>query len=480
MNKPIKNNSRLIYILGFIFFSGLSMFVSAKENSSMVNSKAVLKGEDVFIKMVVAKNEVFVGEAFTLSYQLFSKVNVIKPENIEQLSFTDCEVRLIERSTKIWKESINGDNYQVLQLASYNLVPLKHGKIVFPRLNLAVKLTLPPVEDDFFEQERIITKTVQSQVGEVNVVPLPPLAMPKKFAKAVGKFEVSTLYQPNGETLKVTIISNGTGSLRAFTIDLPTIPPGLTKFDQSVQAADTVINSTLRGTYRFSCQINSGYKGSFIIPNQELYFFNPHEKKYVKFVIPSYEWEVKRGKPLPAGLKKRDAIQNRSNLNYSKIAKPNKFRDRFFINSSIFWSVLILSIGLLIVGKFVSVYRYKRYQNPVAFRYRQAFKNSETRLKQLPNTEGIIDDYFLRELNMIFCNYVADRLGISILEFSVEKLKHNQKFLNLNQQLKEQMVDAIQIFDHYRFDTINPITPLERSVLINRVGKIIGKIQQGT
>jgi len=470
---------RLVYVLIVIFFSFQLSVFAVESTISPTVSMVKVNGEDVFIKLVIAKKRVFVGEAFTLSYQLYSKVRIMKPDLLGQLTFTDCEARLIEEPPKTWTKKLNGEDYQVLQLASYVIIPLRHGRFMPPAIKIAVKLTLPPAEDDFFEQERELTRTITSQAIELSVIPLPPLSASKKFARTVGQFEVKTSYNPNGQTLGISIIVRGTGSLRSFTISPIKIPAGLTQFDKPGIASDTIISGKLLGRYYFFAEINSKYKGRFIIPGQVLYYFDPLENKYEEFVIDGYQWDVKKGEPLPAHFKAALAKNLPPKIFYHKITKTNHFEDKLFNFSAFFWVLIISSIGLLITGKLLSYGKLKKQQSP-AFLNKRAYKNAQTRLKQLIKTNNTSDqDFFLRQLNAIFSSYCSDRFGILPGEFSLNKLKENQEFFKLDKILRERIVDLVQTLHHYRFNS-NQDSFLERAVLIEHISEITKKIEQNT
>jgi len=141
--------------------------------------------ETVFVKQLIDKNSVFVGQQLVNTLELYASVNIIKPQVLD-LSFDDFwsqELSPEEHSQKL----INGTHYDITRLR-YAIFPLKAGSLTLPARRIQGKIPmrrsrrspfwgLSPFDDDFFGDFfatiEYQDKTFYSNPLSLEVKPLP-------------------------------------------------------------------------------------------------------------------------------------------------------------------------------------------------------------------------------------------------------------------------------------------------------------------
>ncbi len=458
----------------------LAIFTSSMANTLVYDMKTRPKAADVFIKIVTDKNTAFVGEALTVSYQLYSRVKIMEPEVTRNVIFTNCYVKAFAAERKIWTEKINGIAYQVLIVQKYVIVPLKAGMLTLPELKLQLSLTLPPVADDFFEQEQIVSRMVETKLTQLSIANLLPIDKTKYFAKAVGsEFKVSESYKADSNVLKVKIIIYGAGNLKSIEPPIPVLQPGFTIFDQQTLFNDTISNNELHGNFEYSYQIISKYKGKFTIKPNELYAFDPKEEKYYLLKTTGYEWNVKIGNLMP--ITKSIAQSNsRKGIMYNKLDPLLNKNNKLFVKSPWFIVMMVISLLLLTLGKVCSSTLIKRDHFPILYAYKNAHKKAKADLKTLESKITNRDEItFIKALERVFVHYLTARLKINPNKFSLATIVKNQTFISLEESLKNQSVSLLNELQRMRFSE-SQLIQTNKIDHLQIVKSLILKLQQHT
>ncbi|MGB3083692.1 MAG: BatD family protein [Saprospiraceae bacterium] len=258
--------------------------VSIKIVKAMQSSKA---SADVIIQASLDKTEVFLGEQLTLSYKLYTRVNI---ENIELGSkpsldaFQDQAVNMLNNPVR--REIFNGREYTTKILSKTVLYPIKTGTYILdPTVYRIVK-----GEDDPFgfgmpslfnaQVENIVTNELRIKIKEL------PVPVPDNFSGAVGdmSFQATGLlaeYSMNDAIhLKIQIHGNG---------NFNTIKSNFIQKDSSFEISDTksgdIIKVTdepaMTNTRMYNFLLVPKKPGAFILCPGFCYF-NPALKKFVQ------------------------------------------------------------------------------------------------------------------------------------------------------------------------------------------------------
>ena len=256
---------------------------------------------NVFVRVVSSKPAVYVGEAFIVKYQLCSAVAVIDPQAEVDLKFKDCYQELYPPDASQHTETINGKLYSVVTLKQYLLIAHTIGKLLLPKLKIAIKLRSPVVED-FFGQEEMVSKILITAPASVMVNALPVTVGSIPFSNAVGSFVIKASYSPSVKVPNLLIfrlVLDGQGNTKNMTVINPVLPQGLDIYNPARISNDTLTALGIKTQLTYSFQIVANYRGRYDIPGLTLMYFDQQQNKYKFFASPPIIWTVNKGPVAP-------------------------------------------------------------------------------------------------------------------------------------------------------------------------------------
>jgi len=165
-----------------------------------------------FTKLVVAKNEVYVGEVFAIEVQLFFQAGQdIQMPNLRCDGFT--VTRMVPSQTRT---QIGNTIYNVVVFKSL-ATAVKAGKLNFGPAECNITLRVPQgTPNDFLRAYSLQQASPTSEPQLINVLPLPPNP-PPGFSGAVGSFSMVVNASPTnvlvGDPLALKVQIAGRGSL---------------------------------------------------------------------------------------------------------------------------------------------------------------------------------------------------------------------------------------------------------------------------
>lgn len=261
-------------------------------------------GSDVFIRAVVDKTKLVVGEGAIITYKLYYKLNVrqytneedIKPEGFWVERF---DVSKLPQVT----ERYNGSMYHVAIINKIQVFPTRAGKLEVAGYKGSCEALVSEVRrnrgfwfDDFFaapgrmQKLSVVAPSVRFEVSEL------PEPKPSAFSGAVGDFKFSASMDKTsvkaGEAVTLKFAIEGEGNVNL----LPTINPELpAEFEKYEPKVDVKINKSASGV--------TGYKtteltiipraaGKFDLGTVEFAYYNPQKKQYVTLSSPRFELNV--------------------------------------------------------------------------------------------------------------------------------------------------------------------------------------------
>lgn len=421
--------------------------------------------DNVFLRIVTDKNNVYEGEEITASLKLyyllnFGNVQLNKAPKFD--GFWSQEVTL-SPNQKPTVETVNGKKYYVLTLQQYNLFPQRSGKLnITPaELNMIVQVQTNSGRRDFFGrmlgQVQNIQYKAQSNAAAVNVKTLPEKNKPANFSGAVGKFQMSAaLSKKNastssataktGEAITYSVKVSGTGNLKTFELPKPI-------FHETFETYEPKTKEDIKG--------NSGYKqadylvvprepGNYKLEPLQFSYFDPSTEKYVSLQSPEYSVTVS-GEAITSA-----AVENNSLVPQAKVEslgndiryiktdgelKPEKPFEYSAVYYSLLGTPLLLFAGLLL-------YKRKRDKTNADVAGTKLRRANRIARKRLVNAEKHLKanqhKLFYNEISRAVLGYVSDKLHIDVADLSKEnieeKLVQKQVNADLISQLKELLI----------------------------------------
>ena len=194
---------------------------SAPLTLSVVKPGATGTPEIAMLRMVLPKNEVYVGEAFPAELQLWLQEGVVDIRDpqltpIQGEGFTTG--KMVQGQARPGREGNTG--YKVIPL-SYLFTAVKAGDLTLGPADCKATLLLPPV--NFFGQPtRSLAVDPIAEPQTIRVLPLPKENVPPGFAGAVGSYSLQVQVSPTnvavGDPITVKARISGRGALENVTL----------------------------------------------------------------------------------------------------------------------------------------------------------------------------------------------------------------------------------------------------------------------
>lgn len=252
--------------------------------------------EDALLALTTTKDEVYLGEGFTVALSFLVADNNRAPMQFHDLGRQLSEILKKLKPSNCWEENFNIENiegesvniqgkgytqYRIYQATYY---PLNAESVVFPSVGLEMIKFKVAKNPSFFGQNRQEDfKTFYSKSKTVRVKELPP--HPLRNAVAVGVYRldesIANTELKTGQSTPYNFNITGEGNISS--IERPVIPGDahFDFYDPNVQQSIRRENGRVVGTKSFKYFIVPKEPGEFDLGNYyQWVFFNPLKKKY--------------------------------------------------------------------------------------------------------------------------------------------------------------------------------------------------------
>ncbi|MGL5317266.1 MAG: BatD family protein, partial [Bacteroidales bacterium] len=168
-----------------------------------VNSTGVTN-ENLFLRAVVSKTNVFEQEAVLVTYKIYSRPDISGLTALKLPDFSGLVSQEIEQpqNQQLGMENYKGLNYMTLVVAQRLLYPQRSGEISVGPCEVGVSVRIRnqrrssgSIFDDFFDSYSEVKKDLKAPGFKLNVKPL-PAGKPAGCAGAVGDFTLKSSLTP--------------------------------------------------------------------------------------------------------------------------------------------------------------------------------------------------------------------------------------------------------------------------------------------
>lgn len=445
---------------------------SSTTNNSQAMSNEELK-ENVFIRAVANKRNVVKGEQVTVTYKLYTKLNISSPQisKLPRYKGFWAEELQTDNNIRFEAEMYKGVRYRSAVLKKVALFPTKSGKLTVTPFELEIPVLVKKkrrsndpfdsfFNDSFFGRTETIQFKATSNTVAINASALPENGKPESFTGAVGQFDFKADIDKNNVetndavTLKLTVSGNGNIEL----IDIPEIvlPPGFEKYDPKT-SKNVVNKGTVSGYKSEEFLIQPRVAGVKEIEPIKFSFYDPKSKKYIEITSPKFTIDVKQGSGTIAssadGFSKEDIKLLSQDIRF---IKTSDFQlEKIKVGSLIknwFWVSLILP--LVIMFGFIGL---KKRQDKLSgniqlMKFRKAQKNASNRLKLARKAldENDLSTYF-NEISQGLYGYLEDKLSLQKSEFSIENVVAILQNNSVNENTVEDVREILNQCEFARF-----------------------------
>jgi len=440
-------------------------------------------GGDVFLRVVVDKNNPYQGEGITTTFKLYTPTNRLQIDAPEKIpSYPGFWAQdLLKDATQYpqYTETYNGKKYIVAELRKAALYPQKSGALIIDPLvqnviyQVKVKSRSPLADDPFFGNDPFfknlmddsffgsdyqnVKKTLRSSPLTINVKPLPAANRPLDYSGAVGQFSMkatvdrTTVNTNDGITLRVSI--TGTGNLNL--IEKPTInfPPDFEVYEPKI--IDNFSNKGgTSGTRTFEYLIIPRASGNFAIDPIQFSYFNPSQRDYTTLSSEKFKLKVNKG----SGTSTESADQGEvkylaSDIRYLMEPSLNIHPiGNSLYGKLIYW--LLLMVPVLGFVTFLLLHR-RNVQLKGDAKLMQRKRATRIAVKRLQKAKKMLDnelhEAFHEEIAFALWGYISQKFNVPMSLLSMDTAREQLEIRNVDSALTERFMDTLRDCNYARY-----------------------------
>lgn len=408
--------------------------------------------KDLFVMTKVNKDRVYVNEQVTLTYTVFTRVDLqyqgfdtepdFKGFWIEEL--TD-EKNLIRDETYF-----EGTRYLRADVRKVALFPTETGTFTLDLGTL--KAQVQKVEsrtdavdsffdDDFFGQSVLAKReerVLPTNPVVIRVMDFPLENRPEYFEGASGDFKISGYVEKTeiniNEPLVLTIVIEGKGNLE--TLPAPVIGGALddfSLFETKTALEKTKVNEQIRGKKTFLYTFLASRVGELVLPEVYFDFFHLKYQKYMSLSRGPFtvtvqsrrsdegEQELSNKPVIPDELK--DTVRNeKRDIQYIKESFKNDHMRNIRIRDFLLFCDSALLIALIAI--FLRKRKEKIFASNVSLRRKEfAYDSLRNKYKEIQKDRKKNDPRYFERASLVLDHYFADKFDLSPYGLTWEIIK---------------------------------------------------------
>ncbi|MEX1276508.1 MAG: BatD family protein [Bacteroidota bacterium] len=398
-------------------------------------------GDNLFIRATADKQRVKQGEPVTITYKLYTRVQVSGYDLSKAPVYQGFWSEEIEqpRQPAVATEMHDGKQYRVAIIRKTALFPTQSGKLTVAPLEVrcAVQLqrrrTNDPFDaffnDPFFSRLQNVEQNFSSNALTITVDPLPGDA-PEGFSGAVGRFTMTATVDHNevktGDPVTLKITVSGSGNVKLLTLPKPTLPADVEAYEPKVSEEITRDGGIIRGRKVAEYLLIPRNAGQRFIEPVTFTYYDLERNRYASLHSPRFELTITPGRDVGAGTSiasKSDIRLLGDDIRFIKLS-PGDLReiDRLPLSRGMLLLGLVLP-PFLFIGAFVYRKRVEKISGNVRkLRFEKAGKEATRRLKQAKKllAQGNTESYHA-EVARALTGYLEDKLHISKASFTIDE-----------------------------------------------------------
>jgi hypothetical protein len=411
------------------------------QNTPGVSPPSADMSNNIFIRAVVNKSNVYLGEDLLVTFKLYTRLQFYPPNITAMPSFDGFYIQEGKADNTEKSETIDGVSYAVFEFRRQIAIPQRTGK-----------LTIDPVEmecvvhqrsnrkpRDIFEQmmgavyEDVSVK-LKSKPVTIEVMPLPEANKPSSFSGAVGdysyKVELTKDHVKANEAVNLIITLSGKGNIKLVETPKIQFPEDFETYDPTIKENISAGAIGINGSKTFNYLVIPRHEGEYKIDNLNFTFFNPAKSEYVTIPSPELQIHVDKGDENSASANvytpanKSEIREIGTDIRYIKTGHPElKDKNDYFFNSVTFWTGVISPFLAFFGFMFYRRKTIEANKDVIAVKSRKATKMAKKSLHIAEqHLRSANKESFYLEISKVLYGYLADKLNISGAELSREMI----------------------------------------------------------
>ncbi len=432
-----------------------------------------ISSDDLFIRVFVNKSRVVKGEPLTATIKLYTRVPIVGFEDVRFPTFNGFWSQETEtpQNIEFVRENVDGKIYDAALLRRYLLLPQQSGTLTIDPVEMICQIqirssssTSRSVFDDFFESYQTVRKRVGSSAVRVTVDPLPDGA-PSSFLGGVGEFTLNTTLSIDSvnanEALSFIVSVSGTGNINLIETPKVDFPSGIEVYDTKISNNSSRGSGGASGSKQFEFPIIPRGPGVYTIPGVEFTYYDIAQKRYITLKSQDNVLKVGRdsgggvtgGNALSLGVNQQAVRSVSDDIRYinTKNHKLRRGSQFFFASAGYFISLIVLITLFFAVEKILSK-RVERGRDVAGAKNRRANKVAKTRLKNADSLlkQGLTTGFY-EELHRALLGYISDKLNLSLVDLSREKIKLSLDQMSVKPEHTQELLSLLEQCEYARY-----------------------------
>ena len=254
-------------------------------------------GDNLFLRAVVDRAKVYQGEQVTVTWKVYTRVNIVNYTLSKQASIPNAWTEDLEiaQQVSLTREVYEGKQWNVGTLKKLALFPTSSGTLEINPLEVECIVQVQmkrqsnnPFDnffnDPFFGNVQNVNHKIASQKIKLEVLPLPSNP-PASFVGNVGTFKMDAKITKDNvntnEAVSLKIKISGTGNVKLIESPNVVLPNDFQKFDPKISEDINRKNEIISGTKSFEYVMIPRYPGKKKIDAVEFSYFDTKKKEYV-------------------------------------------------------------------------------------------------------------------------------------------------------------------------------------------------------
>jgi hypothetical protein len=437
------------------------------EPSGQVNGE----GSDLFIRLNVSRNEVFVGEHLIAYVKLYTRVNLGGLNEIKFPAFNGFLRENLDTPPlrSLQEENINGVVYGTGLIQQFLLYPQTTGEITIDPVEITALIQqksaqTDPIFGDFFATYQSVPKAIASPPVKVIVKPLPGIK-PEGFSGIVGSIDITA--SVNNDTINVNdainfkVIIKGNGNLKLAASPVLKLSPDLEVYDPKVTDNITYSTGGSVGQKTFEYLLIPRHYGDFTIPSVTYTYFNTIKRQYEKITTKEFRFYARKGDnqatPLTVfgGVSKEEVKYLGKDIRFIKSGtKDLNKSDQPLITKRSFVTLYGFALIIFLVVLFIRREQVRRNSDLTVVRNRKAAKIAGKRLQKASSfLRSDTSDKFYEEISRALWGYLSDKLSIPVSELTRNSAINLLKSKGISDEL---VINLSSILDKCEFTRFSP------------------------
>lgn len=446
--------------------------------------------QDLYLRMVVSKQDVYEQECIVASLKLFSRYDQTATDgtNAKIPDFQGFLMQDIELpQNKSWQiENINGMNYKTVVLRQWSLYPQRFGTFTIEQAKLDAIVGIVVPRRTFGSMMQEVRKTLYSSPVKINVKALPAENKPLSFSGGVGEFTFSSKLTPEhpktNEALTLTLKFEGTGNLKLIKEPEVKFPADFEVYDPKISNDYSPTTNGFSGSKTVEYLAIPRHPGNYVIPAVEFSYFDLKSKSYKTVKSQEYNMKVEKGSATAPGV-----VANYSNQeNVKMLGEDIRFiktgnlhlrtKDSFLFGTWPYWLWYLIPALLSAVLFFIFRKQAKENANIELMRTKKANKVANKRLKKAAvylrenKKEGFYD-----ETLKALWGYLSDKLNIPQSQLTKDNVEAELGKYGVNDDLIKSFMDIIHVCEFAQYAPVGENDSMEK--VYDRTVSAINKME---